>query len=185
MWINESSARYGNFAYQATYLKLMLFLWCFLVAAGLLVTEQVQSVPERERDLNALGKLHQERILSRQEPPLTAACSFDEEIYISVEPCRENKYHPHQLPSEEKLPTPRVSPAAEQLAWHPRACGLRRRGQSLEKMCSLHRSTGGTWRRMVMCKPGSNRTQSYPAPAPLDLCKLSRSRGFVFLSRYW
>lgn len=77
------------------------------MAVGLVVTEQVQSVPRRERDLAALEELPQERNLSRQEPPLTAVCSFDEEIYISVELCRENKCHPHQLPSKEKLPTPR------------------------------------------------------------------------------
>lgn len=78
------------------------------MAAGLTVTEQVQNVPKRERDLAALEELYQERNLSQREPPLTAVCSFDEEIYTSVEPCRENKYHPHQLPSKETLPTPRL-----------------------------------------------------------------------------
>ena len=80
IWIIESSARYGSLAYQAAHLKLKLFLWRCLVAVGLLAAEKFQSVLRRERDLGASEGLHRERNSSRQEPPLTAVCSFDEEI---------------------------------------------------------------------------------------------------------
>lgn len=41
VWIGDSPASYGYFAYQAVSGKLLLFLWLCLGAVGLAVTEQI------------------------------------------------------------------------------------------------------------------------------------------------
>lgn len=104
MGIDESSARYRGFIELSS--SQAETGAGFMVVSGGSGTWGHRASPECPQEQQRPGCRGGTAPGRKPELPGAKGCSFEEEIDISVEPCRENKSHPQELPSKGKTSCP-------------------------------------------------------------------------------